>query len=154
MVSYTGSCSCGLVSFSMDGIAMPSYCHCRACGRAHGISPVQVALVKEENFKVLQGEELIVESTSGKMSYRFCGKCGCAVYQWQIGQSYRSTFPATYHIESPDGITYKLPKELQPVMHVNYENRLLDWHDDVVKYKCFPPGPKMNNAGGILPEEQ
>ena len=39
------------------------------------------------------------------------------------------------------------PKEYLPKVHVNYENRLMDWHDDLPKFESKPMGPKCHNDG-------
>ena len=46
VIDVNGSCNCGKIQFRAQGpILWKGMCHCRACCRARGMTPVQLALV-------------------------------------------------------------------------------------------------------------
>jgi len=55
-----------------------------------------------------------------------------------------------FQIVAEDGINCKLPDNLLPQMHLNYENRAYDSCDALPKFKCFPPGIMMDNRGNLI----
>ncbi|KAL7545451.1 hypothetical protein ACHAWF_008801 [Thalassiosira exigua] len=155
MPEYTGSCNCGVVCFSVDG-EKPMHnvlCHCRACSRAMGASPVHVYAVAVDQFRVTKGvASLKVGEGVGNMRHAFCGECGCHIHQHVDGMSFRAVFPVNFHIEKDDpsnpcGKSCMLPDELMPKAHVNYENRLMDAGDDLPKFTMFGNSQRLNNDG-------
>jgi hypothetical protein len=40
-----------------------------------------------------------------------------------------------------------LPANLKPSFHCNYENRGMDYHDELPKFAAFPPENMVNNDG-------
>jgi hypothetical protein len=40
-----------------------------------------------------------------------------------------------------------LPPNLKPTAHCNYENRGMDYNDELPKFAAFPPNNMMNNDG-------
>jgi hypothetical protein len=66
-----GSCLCGGVKYEITGPLMRSgHCHCSNCRKAHGAAFRSRARVHIEDFKWLQGEELVkyFEPNSGSSS--------------------------------------------------------------------------------------
>ena len=59
------------------------------------------------------------------------------------GGSFKVALPRMFQIS--DGKNCKLPAELLPKAHINYENRLWDWNDDLPKMGCF--SDPVNNNG-------
>jgi hypothetical protein len=78
----TGRCLCGGVRFEINGRLGPViYCHCSMCRRAGGSCFATNASVRKENFRILQGDELISEYESSPGNRRaFCSKCGSPLY--------------------------------------------------------------------------
>ena len=55
-----GSCLCGGVKYEITGPLMRSgHCHCSNCRKAHGAAFRSRARVRLEDFKWVQGEELV-----------------------------------------------------------------------------------------------
>ncbi|KAG1663374.1 hypothetical protein FOA52_007111 [Chlamydomonas sp. UWO 241] len=123
---------------------MNALCHCKNCSRARGVSPVHILGVSPvDALKIVEGEEHIV--TSGKAVTRcFCSKCGTLIHQGPVTAPFRALMPATFQIDG------KLPVEMLPTAHVNYESRHWDVNDALPKYKEFPGGPMMDSAGNVL----
>ena len=46
-----------------------------------------------------------------------------------------------------EGKINKLPENLMYKTHINYENRMWDFNDDVPKFAAFPPENPLNNDG-------
>ena len=93
------------------------------------------------------------------MTHAFCTECGSFVPAAPKGAGFRALSPVTFCIEtkleenkedgeedpsssavlrsSMCGVSCLLPAELLPTQHVNYENRLRDYHDDLPKWRTF-----------------
>ena len=143
-------------------------CHCRACSRARGASPAHLMLLPTSHLTITKGiteKKLKVCNGMGKMVHAFCTECGCYIYQFADygpAYDYRAVFPVNFHIETPDpttpcGSSCKLPTQLLPTAHLNYENRVMDATDDLPKWTTFMSerfGPRLNNDGTLYQEEK
>ena len=76
-----GSCLCGGVKYEITGPLMRSgHCHCSNCRKAHGAAFRSRARVRVEDFKWVQGEELVKYFESSPGFHRgFCGVCGSPI---------------------------------------------------------------------------
>ncbi|WP_409526311.1 GFA family protein [Nitrincola sp. MINF-07-Sa-05] len=73
-----GSCLCGALAYEVSTLDKPiMFCHCKTCRKAHAAPFVPTAGVLRENFRWLQGEEMLssFESSPGKIRH-FCSVCG------------------------------------------------------------------------------
>merc|ERR1712100_756989 len=91
----------------------------------------------------------------GDMEHFFCSECGCGITQGlkRYRNYFRAVFPTTFHIE--DGAepvpSCLLPDMYRPKCHVHYENRLIDWQDDLPKFKgSIQEKTQMANDGSIV----
>jgi hypothetical protein len=77
----TGRCSCGGVRFEITNDLGPIiYCHCSMCRRATGSAFAANASVRESEFRITTGRQLISEYESSPGSFRtFCSRCGSPV---------------------------------------------------------------------------
>ncbi len=125
---FTGACLCGSVRFSAG---MPSlfcaHCHCDFCRKAHGAAFVTWVGVREETFRIHQGEDKLTWHASSKQGRRgFCSRCGSTML-------YQSTLsPGEVHIvrANIEGVI-----DRKPELHVFYDFHV-DWvssSDDLVK---------------------
>ncbi len=81
MPTVRGSCLCGGVKFEITGpLLRPLNCHCSLCRKQQGAAFRSRARVRRDDFKWLQGEQLLTyyEATAG---YRrgFCRVCGSPI---------------------------------------------------------------------------
>jgi hypothetical protein len=76
----------------------------------------------------------------GSLVHGWCEDCGTRIYQGPKDSAMRAFYPINFHIE--DGKNCMIPKELMPKCHLNYENRIRDWQDDLPKYSGM--GPKSD----------
>jgi transcription factor C subunit 7 len=171
----TGRCYCGKVTFHAKGTPVFNVlCHCRPCSRARGVGPMHLLGFREEDFEFLSGADLVkvVESppelvtksyeSPRPMTHAFCTDCGCFVYQRPKGASFRALAPTTFHLETPSppgdegyscGVSCQLPARLHPTCHVNYENRQMDCHDALPKWRTFAHRKvALSSDGKVLPE--
>ena len=154
-IEENGACLCRSVKFKVSGtIVFNGYCHCKSCSHSRGMSPVHlIGVTPAEGVEITEGAELLTTAKGyGKMRHTFCSKCGCLVYQYPEGANFRALLPTNFHIE--DGINCTLPDKYRANCHVNYENRQMDSHDPLPKFKTFPwtagvegSGIMMNNHG-------
>ena len=81
MANVRGSCLCGGVKFEIIGPLMRVLnCHCSKCRKQHGAAFRSRARVRIEDFKWLQGEQLVRFYQSSPGFYRgFCGACGSPI---------------------------------------------------------------------------
>ena len=86
-------------------------------------------------------------ATIDKMRVARCIVCLSPVYQRREGAVHRSLFPRMFDCFDRDNKTPIYPEELKPLFHNNYENRTMDWNDDLPKFACFPPENMLNNNG-------
>ena len=75
-----GSCLCGGVAFEVDAVWFMLNCHCSRCRKAHGAAFSTFAFVRKDDFRLLQGRELIVDFQPSPRFHRdFCSRCGSRV---------------------------------------------------------------------------
>jgi hypothetical protein len=165
-IDLTGSCKCGAIEFRANGpILFNMLCHCRNCCRAVGISPIHICGMAEDNVVITKGEDLLTriagdqfehgDNPWGDLDQYFCSTCGCLVYQCPSLVPVRSVMPINFHLQGDDGVTCLLPDKLKPKLHMNYENRMFDWGDDLPKYLNIPEAsPLVNNDGSVIDEKQ
>lgn len=149
-IDQEGKCLCGKVQFTVKGQPkFNAFCHCKACSRACGMSPVHLIGFPDECFNITQGEENIqVVNGLGSMTHGKCTSCGVGIYQCPNGANFKAVFPTTFQIE--DQKSCLLPADLLPTVHFNYENRHHDWSDSLPKFKAFPPAARVENNGALI----
>jgi hypothetical protein len=81
MPAIRGSCLCGGVKFAITGpLLRVLNCHCSRCRKQHGAAFRSRARVRVDDFKWVQGEELVryYESSPG-FQRGFCSRCGSPI---------------------------------------------------------------------------
>jgi len=113
-----GSCLCGGVRFQVERTAGPfELCHCRRCRKVSGSSYAAMVGVRTEDFRLLQGAELIrvyqAPILERPPAYRtsFCSRCGSPVPNPEPGAAW---------FEVPAGVLEDDPG-LQPDKHIFVE---------------------------------
>ena len=73
-----GECNCGAVTFEADEVSGLFVCHCSICRRSTGSNGIAVAIVRNEDFRWLSGEQQIVTWKKPDADWQawFCGICG------------------------------------------------------------------------------
>jgi len=87
--SIRGSCLCGRVRFEVDPpFIQASHCHCERCRKHSGTAVCTQARVLREQFRLLQGKELIKVYGKGEGAVKaFCSNCGSSLFggDWPDG---------------------------------------------------------------------
>ena len=155
MIEADGSCHCGSVRYQVRGSLMLSaYCHCKNCTASKGASPVHLVAVQgADSVQVEEGSGEVVTRESGRMRFVTCASCHGPVMQHPADAPFRVVFPVNLDLArgqaGDDHGADRIPDELAPSMHLNYENRLFDWHDDLPKYKVFVPDDELDSGGHL-----
>jgi hypothetical protein len=91
IMTHTGHCLCGMVSYEFDGEpAMNGVCHCKNCQRQAGSAFSTLAGVPKAQFRFTGSEPKLyqdADTVSGNTVDRFfCGNCGSPIYSALPGQ--------------------------------------------------------------------
>lgn len=96
-MTIRGSCLCGKVVYEIEGrILSAGHCHCSQCQRAHGAAFGTYADFNTEQFRWVNGEELVKTYTVDQGGYCFCTVCGSNVAGTWQGKIVNATF-GTFH---------------------------------------------------------
>jgi hypothetical protein len=78
---YRGSCLCGAIRFEVDRFEpRTGNCHCSMCRKFHGAAYATLAEARRENFRWLQGEDMLKPYTAANgTTRRFCSECGSSL---------------------------------------------------------------------------
>lgn len=130
---HQGSCLCGEVRYELTGELGPiMFCHCARCRKANGTAFLAAAPVSTEQFRLLSGQDKVVEFLSSPGVYRvFCGACGSPLY------SKRDSMPETLRLRLG---TLDTPVTGKPTAHI-FVAEQAEWyeiHDDLPQYPERP----------------
>jgi len=79
--SYTGSCLCGAVRFSLrPPTTFCGHCHCSMCRRNHGAGFVTWFAVPKSQFTLEAGDDLETYQSSPHGTRSFCRRCGSSLF--------------------------------------------------------------------------
>jgi len=141
----TGTCYCGAVKITAEGEpAVKAICHCKACRSWGGGIGQAVTLFPKDSVKV-EGELITTpvpfaggypsEPTPGSPPQGFstrkvCAKCYAAVLNDHSGPAGK--------IDLCGGLLDWGVGGFEPMMHINYENRIMSIKDGKPKFIDFP----------------
>jgi hypothetical protein len=139
--TYSGSCFCGAVRFTVTGQpGAMGYCHCESC-RHWSAGPVNAfTLWKPDAVRVTQGADNIGTYNKSKNSYRkWCKTCGGHLFTEHPGLGLTDVYAAT------------IPAlKFAPGVHVNYQETVMRMRDGLPKLKDFPK--EFGGSGASVPE--
>lgn len=118
-MSTRGHCLCRAIAYEFDGDPKwVAYCHCDSCRRATSAPVTTYVGVGVDQFRFLQGEPAIYESSPGVRRY-FCPRCGSPL-------AYSADrFPGEVHLHVG---TLADPNRVAPRMHV-FAGEQLAWFE-------------------------
>jgi len=78
---YQGQCLCGDIQYEADRLeGQMGHCHCTMCRKFHGAVFSSYGAVAQEEFRWLQGENLLQTYTAENGTKRkFCRECGSSM---------------------------------------------------------------------------
>ena len=139
--TYTGSCFCGAVQFTVTSKPeLMAYCHCESC-RHWSAGPVSAfTLWNADTVKVTQGENKIgsYNKTPGS-TRKWCKSCGGHLF---------TEHPNMGLIDVSSTVIPDFP--FDPVLHVNYQETVLRMKDGLPKMKDLPE--EAGGSGDLLAE--
>lgn len=132
---YQGSCLCGAVHYEIHGeLSAAAYCHCSRCRKVNGSVFAANATVKENDFRLLQGAEVLkTYSTAAGVHRVFCGQCGAPVY------SKRDSGPGFLRLRL-GLLDTPLPQGPQQHIFVGSKVPWYEIHDDLPQHAERAPG--------------
>lgn len=152
-LATTGSCHCGAIQFRVQGeVMINGLCHCGNCSHSKGASPIHlIALRGDDSVQVTEGREHLHVRVLNRFHLVTCSACHGPVMQYQDGMGFRAVFPVTLHLRRGEtGMDHgqdRMPDDWKPQLHLNYENRLFDWNDELPKFKVLPPEMPLQSDG-------
>ncbi len=128
-----GSCLCRGVQFEIRGeVSGMTDCHCSMCRKAHGASFVTFVSSSRDDFRWVQGEDLItVYNASAAFGRPFCRVCGSTLGGMSHGRVGSITLGT---VDGDPGV--------RPLSHIFVGSKAI-WHeieDDLPQFEEWPPG--------------
>lgn len=144
MLTYAGSCYCGAVKFHCEGDPFfTQYCHCNKCRTvasqservADKLGFAWTAGYLMSFFKITAGIDNLEEIVRNNAKLLLCRSCHSLIY----GISMDSSKQAGIGINANNfHFAGALPVPFLPVRHIWYENRVVDFNDNLPKFKDAP----------------
>lgn len=127
--SYTGSCFCGSVEFSLNGDPeVMGYCHCDSCRHWSAGLVTAFTLWQPEQFKITKGEDSIRSFDKvGTSARKWCNSCGGHVF---------IDHPSMGIVDVPAAIIKEFT--FSPGVHVHYQETVQPMKDGLTKFKDLP----------------
>ena len=126
--TLSGGCLCGGVQYEISG--EPSgmaHCHCTRCQRAGGAAHGTVLIVKPEDYRVVQGQDLLRKYNEEGFTARVsCSQCGSSLYHGEV------------FVEAG---TLTVDPGMRPSMHIMVDHKA-SWHeitDSLPQHGEWPP---------------
>ncbi len=124
----TGHCQCGVIRYEFEGKPKwVMHCHCESCRRAVSSVVATYIGVRVDQFRYLQGEPAVYESSPGVKRY-FCARCGSPM-------AYAgSRWPGEVHLFHG---TLSNPSQWPPTGHAHIGEQLpwFDAHDTLPRFE-------------------
>lgn len=130
---FVGHCWCKAVTVRAAGKPTASfYCHCSSCrGATNSPAPWSISFTGASQWSI-NGPVTVVQTTPGKTHRHFCSQCHTPVLlekpEYQMAGIYGQCL-------FPNG---KVPAFMAPTMRLNYQERIMDEEDSLLKYRDVP----------------
>lgn len=128
-----GSCLCGGIQFEADSVPLMVNCHCSMCRKFHGAAFGSFAFVPFDDFRFLDGQDLIQLYESSPGGHRgFCRVCGSSVPVLP---------PQPEEVCIPAGLMDDDPG-VRPALHLFVGSKAPWWEitDDLPTFEDWVPG--------------
>ena len=144
MTKYSGECYCGCVKFYCNGEPFfTQYCHCNKCREVASLSKrdtdkigyAWTAGYLTSRFNMTSGVDNLDANIKNNSKLLLCKSCHSLIY----GISLDPTKQAGIGINANNfHFAHSIPASFKPVRHIWYVNRMIDFNDDLPKFKNTP----------------
>ncbi len=144
MSKYLGECCCGAIKFYCDGDPFfTQYCHCNKCREIALLSRREndklgyafTAGYLASSFNIMSGSDNLEEVIRNNAKLLLCKSCHSLIY----GISQDPNQQAGIGVNANNfHFTSSIPNSFRPVRHIWYINRIVNFNDDLPKYKDAP----------------
>lgn len=142
MTRYLGKCQCGTIEFQCEGEPLfTQYCHCNKCREVMAQSQraedrqgyAFTAAYLTNNFKITKGEDQLEDVIRNHAKLLLCPTCQSQIY----GISLDPALQAGIGINA-NNFVKPLSDAFKPVRHIWYLDRVVDFNDNLPKFKDAP----------------
>lgn len=144
MTNYFGQCICKRVKFECNGEPMfTQYCHCNKCREIALMSNSEkdkvgysyTAAYLIENFNVTEGEDNLEPVIRQNARLLLCSNCKSLIYGISIDPDKQAGIGINVNNFY---FNDNMPESFKPVRHTWYINRVVNFDDDLPKFKDVP----------------
>lgn len=144
MIKYLGECNCGTVKFYCDGEPFfTQYCHCNKCREVGAQSNFAAdkkgyawtAGYLKSNFEITAGMDNLDEIIRSNARLLLCKSCHGLIYGISLDPNKQECIGINANnFQFPGSI----PESFKPVRHIWYVNRIVNFDDNLPKFKNAP----------------
>ena len=143
MTNYHGQCICEKVQFICTGEPIfTQYCHCNKCREIALMSENEqdkigysyTAAYLIQNFDITAGESNLDELIRQSARLLLCSTCKSLIYGISLDPAKQGGIGINVNNFSFNNI----PESFKPVRHTWYTNRIVNFNDDLPKFKDAP----------------
>lgn len=144
MSKYLGECNCGAVKFYCDGDPFfTQYCHCNKCREIALQSKCEAdqrgyawtAGYLTSSFNITSGINNLDEIVRNNSKLLVCKSCRSLIYGISLDLNKQAGIGVNannFHFEG------SMPECFKPVRHIWYVNRIINFDDNLPKFKDAP----------------
>ncbi|HAT6937411.1 TPA: hypothetical protein JBL19_13900 [Legionella pneumophila] len=144
MATYYGQCACGKIQFICTGEPVfTQYCHCNKCREIASLSQKEqdksgyscTAAYLTKNFSIVSGENHFKDIVKEKAKLFLCSDCNSLVYGIALDPAQQDSIGINVNNFRFDT---SIPDSFKPIRHIWYACRIIDFDDDLPKFKDAP----------------
>lgn len=143
MTNYRGQCSCEKVKFICTGEPIfTQYCHCNKCREIALMSANEqdkigysyTAAYLKQNFSITNGESNLEAIIRQNARLLLCSTCKSLIYGISLDPAKQGGIGINVN-----NFSFKIiPESFKPVRHTWYANRIVNFNDELPKFKDAP----------------
>jgi len=144
MKKYSGQCECGEITFVCDGDPLfTQYCHCNKCREIASLSLrardkcgyALTAAYLTSNFHIISSVDKLQKITRNNSNLFLCKNCHCLIYGISIDPDKQGGIGVNINNFN---FSNSVPESFKPLRHIWYINHIVDFADDLPKFKDAP----------------
>lgn len=144
MSNYSGECYCGTIKFYCDGDPFfTQYCHCNKCREVAALSKrdsdksgyAWTAGYLTSAFHITSGSHSLDEVIKNNAKLLLCKSCHGLIYGISLDPNKQAGIGINVN-----NFTFAnaVPDTFKPVRHIWYVDRIIDFNDNLPKFKDAP----------------